>query len=124
MIRTLLLSTILIIMAIPLTANACNSHGRSSSSFSIGFNGGSGAVSYSRQNYNHTSFNYQRTVIQHGSGYYGYRPSHRIYRQPINGYGHIHRQEGRRYVNDYPCAPVVVVPAKHHRHYRGCGCRY
>jgi hypothetical protein len=23
---------------------------------------------------------------------------------------HVHRQAGRRYVNDYPCVPVVVVP--------------
>jgi hypothetical protein len=124
MIRTILLATILIIMAIPITADARHSHGRSSSSFSIGFNGSNGAVRYSQQNYSHPSFNYQRTVIQHGGGYYGYRPSHPIYRPPINGYGHIHRQEGRRYINDYPCVPVVVVPAKHHRHYRGCGCRY
>ncbi len=59
-----------------------------------------------------------------GDGYHGYSPSRPIYRPPINGYGHIHRQEGRRYINDYPCAPVVVVPAIHHRHYQGCGCRY
>ena len=123
MIRTVLLSTILIIMAIPLTVNARNSHGRSSSSFYIGFSASNGAIRYSQLNYNHTFFNHQKTVIQHRGGYYGYRPSHQIYRPPINGYGHIHRQEGRRYINDYPCDPVVVVPANHHRHYRGCGCR-
>jgi len=123
MIRTILLSTILIIMAIPLIAKARHSHGRSSS-FSIGFSESNGVVRYSQQNYSHTSFNYQRTVIQHGSGYHGYRPSHPIYCPSVNGYGHIHRQEGRRYINDYPCAPVVVIPAKHHRHYQGCGCRY
>ena len=44
MIRTVLLATILIIMAIPLTANARNSHGRSSSSFYIGFSGSNGAI--------------------------------------------------------------------------------
>ena len=53
-----------------------------------------------------------RTIVR-GSGvshyrsrsvYYGHRP------QKINGYSHIHRQAGRRYVNDYPCTTVIIVP--------------
>ncbi len=112
--KTILLTIILLLLTIPMTASAF--HAGSSSSFSIGFSGSSGgAFHYSQQSYNN-SVNYQRTVINHGSRYYGYRPP------VINGYGHIHRQEGRRYINDYPCAPVVVVPARHH-HYNGCGCR-
>ena len=53
-----------------------------------------------------------------------YLPSHPVYRPSIKGYRRIHRQQGRRYINDYPCAPVIVVPAKHHRHSQSCRYKY
>ena len=50
-------------------------------------------------------------IRHHGYRHHGYRH----HRPVVNGYRHIHRhihrQEGRRYVNDFPCAPVVVVPS-------------
>lgn len=118
--NTILLATILMIVTIPLTANA---HGHSSSSVSINVRGGHGAFYYSHQSYNRRVVHH-RTVIRHG-GYHG--GHHGVYYGGYYGSGrsnHIHRQEGRRYVNDFPCAPVVVVPSTYrHRHYRGCGCR-
>ncbi len=116
----------LMLITVPFSVSA---HGYSgnSSSVSIGISGGAGSFYYSQQQYNR-SVTYRSTVnIGIGGRYYGGHQS--VYYGGYYGSGrqnHIHRQEGRRYVNDVPCIPVVVVLAtnRHHRHYRGCGCRY
>jgi len=83
---------------------------RSSSYMSIGVNAGYGSLYYSSSNQN---YQHSRTLIIRGnSGQHSGRRNHSTsygnYYQPRPH--HIHRQEGRRYVNDSPCAPVVVVP--------------
>ncbi len=122
--NSILLVAVLMLVTVPFSsANARHgfSGGGSSSSISIGVNGEYGSFHYSQQNY-------QRTVNRAGNGgYYGGHQS--VYYGDYYESGrqnHIHRQEGRRYVNDVPCLPVVVVPVtnRHHRHYQGCGCRY
>jgi len=75
------------------------------SAFSFGFAGGSYGSAFN-VGYTNVNTNYSRcgTTIRRGYGYH--RP---IHIRPVNGYGHIHRQQGRRYVNDRPFAPVHVV---------------
>ena len=129
--NSILFVAVLMLVAVPFSsANARHGfRGGGSSSISIGVNGGSGTFYYSQQNYSRSINNFQRTVIRVGNG--GYYGGHQSVYYGGGYYGsgrqnHIHRQEGRRYVNDVPCMPVVVVPVtnRHHRHYRGCGCRY
>ncbi len=80
------------------------------SAFSFGFANGShgSAVSIGYTNVN-TNYSRCGTTIRRGHGYH--RPVHvqPVRYRPVNGYGHIHRQQGRRYVNDRPFAPVHVV---------------
>ena len=112
----LLLMVVLVFMVTPFSsANAHHDYRNSrSSSISIGINGGSGSFYYSQQKYSRPirANSYTREVYY--GGYYS-----RIK-------NHIHRQEGRRYINDFSYIPVVVVPAtnRYHRHYRGCRCGY
>lgn len=93
------------------------SHG---SHFSVGISGGS----------YHRSYRSSTTIVRRGNSAIHYRgatvvPRHRYpqrstyygHRPVYNGSNHIHRQAGRRYVNDYPCAPVVVVPSTRVYHY-------
>jgi len=83
------------------------------SAFSFGFAGGSygSAFNVGYTNVNHGTGGYNRCgmTIRRGHGYH--RPVHvqPVRYRPVNGYGHIHRQQGRRYVNDRPFAPVHVV---------------
>ncbi len=88
------------------------------SAFNVGFAGGGhgSAISMSYSNVSHG---------QHYRGggrgrHYGHGVRH--YRRPMHrSYGHsrhIHRQEGRVYVNDYRnCRPVVVVPSSRRYYY-------
>jgi hypothetical protein len=83
-----------------------------SSSISIGFSGGSYC------GYGHGGLHYSSTRVYHHRHrmYYGGHHVRRVVIRhmpyyPVHHIHHIHRQEGRRYVNDYPCAPVVVVPS-------------
>jgi hypothetical protein len=126
--NSILFPTILILIAVSFsTAMAHQYHPQgSATSVSIGIRGNSGSFYYSQQNYNR-SVNYQRTAISYQNRNYGGQRS--VYYGDYNDYRRpnvIYRQEGRRYVNDFPCGPVVVVPAtnRYHRHYQGCGCRY
>jgi hypothetical protein len=99
-----LIIALTIILIIPIVSFA-------GSIFHIGFTSGYYDGGYNDGGYYHEHLS--RTIIHHGGGYYGHRPIHiqPIYRPVVNGYGHIHRQAGRRYVNDMPCAPVVVIPS-------------
>lgn len=116
-------TTILLVsMMMLLSVDSYAHEGRSSSFLSVGINGGHGSFSYTSS---HQRYSRSRTVIVRGNHHY-YGGNYSTYygnyypRRPH----YIYRQEGRQYINDYPCAPVVVVPSKNHRHYYGCGCRY
>ena len=84
----------------------------SSSSFSIGIAGGNG---YSGGGFYFSSTRVTRRYRPYYGGYRSYYGGYRYrsgYGPPYYPYNRVvHRQAGRRYINDFPCAPVIVVPA-------------
>jgi len=85
--------TIMILLFMPVVSIA-------DGSFYISFNDGYhiNSVGVGYRNTQHR-VRYHHTYVRNNIRYYR------------NGYSHIHRQAGRIYVNDYNCAPVVVVPS-------------